>query len=277
MPQSKFCRRLHDVSVGFTPSIGFKAVQAPPPPALLLAVVLPSIEVDLATAAIQAGAEALLVRVSVQDDVAKEMNRLRDVLIAAGDRPCGIVPVGISEHEIENIRQLQTMGFDFVVVSSHDSPKILSLEGLGKVIVVDHTIDTELVRTINELDVDAVEVSLARPENFGKHFSIRDVMHYKLLRMLLRKPIVVRGERSIRPEDISILRDIGVECLVIDGTVTGGDSKAIKDATLTYHEAISKLGPRVRKKRGEMAPVLPQVKPGMGSSVAEPDDEPDDL
>ncbi len=278
MPQGKFIKRLEEISAGASPSIGFKASQVAMPPALLLTVVLPAIDAEHAAAAIEGGAEALIVRVSLQE-AAKEEASLKEVLAAAGGKPCGFVPVGPWVHGTERLQRLQSLGFDFVVISAHDTPDVMCLENVGKVMLVDHTFDNDLIRTINDLSVDAVEVFLGRPEDFGKHFSIRDLMQYKLYRMLLRKPIIVRGERSIKPEDVAGLCDVGVEGLVIDATVTGSDPQTIKEGIASYTEAIHKLGPAARKKRDKVAPIIPSVKPSIGGHSGEPEEpeEPDEI
>lgn len=276
MPKGKFIKRLEEIAAGGPPSIGFKAPQLPLPPALLLAVALPTMDAEHAKAAVEGGAEALIVRVSVQDNITKEEKKLKELLAAADDRPCGVVPVGGPLFEMERLRQLQSLGFDFVVVSAHDTPEVMRLENAGKMMVVDHTLDDDLIKTINGLDVDAVEVSLARPEDFGRDLCIRDIMHYKRLRMLLRKPIIVRGERSVRPQHVADLFDVGVEGLLIDATVTGSDLQSIREATTSYREAIAELGPPRRKDRTKSAPTIPPLKPSTGAVTEEPE-EPEEI
>ncbi len=171
---------------------------------------------------------------------------------------------------------MQTLGFDFAIISGHDDPNILQMEDFGKVLIVDPTFDNDLIRTINDLDVGAIEVSLARPEAVGRHFSIRDVMQYKLLRMLVHKPIIVRGERSIRPEDVSGLFDVGIEGLVIDAAITGSGTQSIRDATAAYRDAIAKLGPRKRNQGGKVPATIPFVRPQQPFTREDEPEEPDE-
>ncbi len=276
MPEGKFIKRLEEVSGGVAPAMGFKAATVAPPPAMLLAVALPAVDAQHAAAAIDGGAEAIIVRVGVQDEKTLETPKLQEILDAAQGKPCGIVPVGSGAHELERLKQMQSLGFDFAIMSGHDDPHILHLDDFGKVLIIDSTFDNDLIRTINDLDVGAVEVSLARPEAVGRHFSIGDLMHYKLLRMLVRKPMIVRGERSVRPEDVSGLFDVGIEGLIIDAGVTGSGTQSIRDATAAYRDAIAQLEPRKRGKSGKMTATIPFIKPPQPFTQEEEPEEPDE-
>jgi hypothetical protein len=281
MPEGKFVKRLHEVSVGVLPSIGFKPSTTPPPPSLLLTVSLPAIDAEHAQAALDGGAEALIVRLGLQELV-RETTKLQDIVAAAEGKPCGVLIVGSSDNELEGVKELKSLGFDFVVLSAHDNPSILRLEDFGKIMIVDHTFDNDLTRTINDLPIDAVEVSLARPEDVGRHFSIRDLMNYKLFKMLVRKPVVVRGERSIRPEDMEGLFDVGIEGVIVDATVTGSDPQSIRQAVSAYRDAIVKLEPRTRKKPSKGMALLPTTRPRAAVPEVEPEepeepDEPDEV
>lgn len=275
MAEAKFIKRLEEVASGNAQSIGFKASPVAPPPALLLIVALPTADADHVDAAVRGGAEAVIVRVSVQDDSAMEEKRLIEVLAACQNKPCGVVPVGVTAREIERVQLFASLGFDFVIISANDSPDILQVENIGKVIVVDHTFDKEMIKTVNDLDIDAVEFALSRPEGFGKHFSIRDLMYFKYLRNLIRRPIVVRGERSIQPADVWRLAEVGIEGLVIDALVTGSDPTSIKNAAAGYCEAITRLGPAKRRNHQRIVPTLPLVRSATNTPATEPED-PDD-
>lgn len=163
-----------------------------------------------------------------------------------------------------------------MIVSTQDSPGLMRLEDIGKVMVIDHTLDHDLVRTINELDVDAVAIAQPRPEGNGGHLSIRDVMRLKLLRMLVRKPMIVLGDGSVNPQDVEVLRDVGVEGIVIDLSATGEGERSIEETVRSYAEAIAKLGPAARKRQAKSSAIIPSIRRETSPSKEETD-EPDEF
>lgn len=278
MSGSKFIKRLRESSNGAVPGIGFKAVPAAPPPSLLLAVVVPDKEARQESAAIDGGAEAIIVRLSSQDGAEWQEARMREVLADSKGKPCGIISDGGERLRLDpgQLRQLQAVGVDFVIVSTQDSPGLMRLEDIGKVMVIDHTLDHDLVRTINELDVDAVAIAQPRPEGNGGHLSIRDVMRLKLLRMLVRKPMIVLGDGSVNPQDVEVLRDVGVEGIVIDLSATGEGERSIEETVRSYAEAIAKLGPAARKRQAKSSAIIPSIRRETSPSKEETD-EPDEF
>ncbi len=274
--KSKLVERLRAITVGPVERIGFGARASVPPPALLLVVVLPESNPELARAAIQGGADALEIRVSVQTDVAAEAQTLAEILKIAGDRPCGVLPVGPVRLEVKRLEALRAIGFDFAAITTHDSPAVLSLRGMARVLTVDNSLDLELLRGISELPIDCVEVFTASPEGFGKPFSLRDALRVKTLSMLVRKPILLRGEQSIQPDDVVSLYETGIEGLVIDSSITGSDKSTVESVTGAYHKAIQAIDVTGRRRHVGPMPIVPRIGGSAPASGAEPEEEPDE-
>lgn len=272
--QSKFIRRLNQVMAGAVPGIGFRAQKAETVPALLLVVTLPDLDPDLAEAAVKGGASALQVRMNLQDE-SGDATALQSLFKAAGDCPCGILLAGTSGASVKRIESWRSAGIDFVVLGADSDPACLGIHDVGRVLTIDHTFDSELTRTINELPFDAIEASLASPDEVGKPLSVRDLMRYRSLSMTIRKPILVRADHRVLPDTVAALRDARVEGLCIDATETGSDKDSILEATTKFARAIEALGAARGRSAPTLHPTIPMF-PGGRETTGVPEEEPED-
>ncbi|MBI4319558.1 MAG: hypothetical protein HY675_13805 [Chloroflexi bacterium] len=270
-PKSKLAEKLRQVSVGPVGKVGFLPKAAVAPPALLLVVALSEAAPELVKAAVQGGADALVVRISTQADVEGEEPILRGVIAAAGDCPCGVLPQGSNGLGAKQLEAMKTIGFDFVSVSAHDSPAVLFVSEIGKMLALDYADDWNVIRALNELPVDCIQASIVTPEGFSKPFGVREALYLKALSMVLNKPVVVRGERGIEPKDIASLFEIGVEGLIVDATVTGSDKQTIHSVTSAYRQAIQAIDVTKRRRRADVVPTIPQPSRGQEEEEWEPD------
>jgi hypothetical protein len=165
-------------------------------------------------------------------------------------------------------------GIDYVVLGSDSDPAYLGISGLGKVIALDYTVDRDLVRTVNDLPFDAVQASIAGPDDVGKPLAIREVMGYRYVSLTVRKPVVVQADYRIQPRDVGALREARVEGLAIDVTEMGSDAESIRKATAEFAQAVKALGRARGRTAAPIYPTVPLFQPGR-ETTGVPEEEPE--
>lgn len=263
---SKLVDKLHAVGkaapqpMGF----GFKATAAQKAKAMVLTVSLPRNDAALAKAAIENGADALTTHINVEEHTSgnrfgsldQERSALEAILKAAGDTPVGIA-AGFEHSPAKTIEAIKSMGFDFLAVYAEGTPAgVLTVEKIGRSLIVDGSYSDALLRTLNDMPFDMIEADMLSPEGDGQPLTVYDVLQYRKLSLLVRKPIIVPTQRVIDPADLSVLQEAGIEGVSIGFTVTGDTAKSLGDAVARFRKAIDGLKP-VRQKAEHEAVVLP--------------------
>jgi hypothetical protein len=252
---SKFVELLRQAARGGESSIGFGLARKATAQraAMLLAVALPRNEETLASAALEAGAAALVLPLHAPGD-------REAILKLAGERPCGI----IAEDRLTpaDLAALAGTGFDFVVLYAHHAPADLGTVKIGRVIAVDHTYGERLIATLNVLDVDAVLAAILPPAEQGQPLTFQALMRYRLLADLVRQPLIVPAQATLQPDDAATLWHAGAEALLLQGPVLGDSAESLCAATAAFRQAIAAL-PRTRRFRrtAEERVVLPAITP----------------
>ena len=252
---SKFVELLRQAARGGESSIGFGLARKATAQraAMLLAVALPRNEETLASAALEAGAAALVLPLHAPGD-------REAILKLAGERPCG----ALAEDRLTpaDLAALAETGFDFVVLYAHHAPADLGAVKIGRVIAVDHTYGERLIATLNVLDVDAVLAAILPPAEQGQPLTFQALMRYRLLADLVRQPLIVPAQATLQPDDAATLWHTGAEALLLQGPVLGESAESLCAATAAFRQAIAAL-PRTRRFRrtAEERVVLPAITP----------------
>ena len=279
---SKLIGKLQGISRGVAAPIGFGRYPAQPLPAMLLLASLPRNEAALAEAAVTTGADALVGYLHEgQGDarfggISEERSNLQAVLKVAGDRPVGVAIGGNGAITADELRDLAGMGVDFVAVAPHRAPAaLLRLEEVGHVARLDGDHPGGLLRGLNELNVDAVQLTLGRPDGSLAQLTIHDLASLRQLLDAVRRPILLPTAWAAQPADLAFLRDLGVEGLVLTRELLGDRPEDVRARVAEYRQAVDKLGPPVGRGRalGGRRVVLPRVT--VRPEAEEEDDEED--
>ena len=257
---SKLINKLNQVSQAMPQSIGFKAMQqiSPKPRMLIIA--------DLAQANVNEladyvdGADAGLLRISNLSEGAK---KLREICEVVSDIPWGSWLKDVGQGGIE---QLVEAGCDFVVFPpANTSLGIFQDTKLGKILQVEASLSEGLLRTVNELPVDAV---LTAGEQEGEHFlTWHHLMLFQRLADLLIKPLLVSVPPNITAYELQTLWETGVEGVMVKVGV-GQPEGRLKE----LRRVIDKLTFTSKRKRGKVEALLPYIS-GNSSIVAEEEEE----
>ena len=201
---SKFVDKLHKLSKTSVSSIGFHAItpRAKSSPMLLIAG-LAGTGVKSAKDIASANVDAVLV---LNGDFKKA--GLKRMIKVLGDIPLGVV---VNETDKDKIDELIDSGCDFVIFDMRTSVALLEREEIGKLLVIEPSIDKSLVRAAGTLDIDGVFINGGE----GSFITVEQVLIYKHFGEILDKPLVVTLPSVITSAELSNLWKAGVDGIVV--------------------------------------------------------------
>jgi len=205
------------------------------------------------------GADAGLLHLPKSSSVAKT---LKEISQAISDIPWGGWLKNIDKGEI---KQMAKTGCDFVVFPAANTPlALLQNDETGKILKVEKSLSDGLLRTVNELPVDAV---LIAAEQEGEYFlTWHHLMLFQRFADLLTKPLLVSVPSNIIANELQALWEAGVDGVVIE--VGAGQSA---DRLKRLRQVIDKLAFPSRHKRGKAEALLPYT--GKEASIVAEEEE----
>jgi len=251
---------LNQVSQAMPQAIGFRAVQpVSPKPKMLLIADLAQANVD-GLADCVAGADAGLLHISNLSEGAKTLQEMCQVV---SDIPWGGWLRDVGQGGME---QIVEAGCDFVVFPPADTPlAILQDTKLGKILQVEASLSEGLLRTVDELPVDAV-VTAGEPE--GEYFlTWHHLMLFQRFADLLTKPLLVSVPSDVTANELQTLWETGVGGVIVKVGV-GQPEGRLKE----LRQVIDKLTFTSQRKRGRAEALLPYIG-GKRDVVAEEEEE----
>jgi hypothetical protein len=234
---SRFIDKLNEASRTTLQPMGFKAVpSAASKPGMLLVASLA--EADVARPAeYVAGADAVLLPISMLTSKAKTIHKLSQLV---PDIPWGGWLGDIYQKEAE---QVVKSGGDFVVFPAADtSLAILQGEGVGRVLEVEASLSEGLLRAVNDLPVDAVLITSQHKKDY--FLTWHHLMLFRCFADLLAKPLLVSIPSNVVADELQALWAAGVDGVVVK---VGAEQPAGR-----LREVIDKLTlPSSRKRKAE--------------------------
>ena len=217
---SKFVERLQSFSKSSGGSIGFQraALEAKTPTMLLIAALSGEQTGEAETAAgIQADAALIVGQVPASDS-------LKQMVAAAGDVPLGILLKGANE---ERASEIAGSGCDFVVFDTKTAAAVLQKQEIGKLLMLEPSLDQGLIRAINNLEIDGVLISAGE----GDHpVSVEQLLIARRFVELLEKPVVLMLSSSVTQATLAGLAQAGVEGIVAPPVQSAGALTELKKA-----------------------------------------------
>lgn len=283
----KLADKLRQIARGPVAPIGFGRAAEVKIPALALIVSLARNDPELTKGAIAGGADAVLLHLNrdVREagvtfgDLGAERQAIQAVASVAGDTPWGVDLGNQSTLSEEDLKAITDLGADFVSADASNAPAALLLaENLGRIVALSRDLSPYLLRTVNELSVDAVVLS-ALDRSDGSALSVLDVMKYRQFADLIRQPVIASSQAGLKPDDIRVLREIGFQGLLLDAALAGADPTTIEQTTRAFHQAIEEAGGPLAR-RDVTGVIIPKVSPrGPVREIEipeEPEEEPDE-
>ncbi|WP_284141048.1 MULTISPECIES: hypothetical protein [unclassified Virgibacillus] len=211
---------------------------------------LPENRVDLAEAAINAGADALKFHINVSHRASgnefKGLDSYIDVFTEIRkiyNGPLGIViSDDINKVNQVDIAKLKEVGFSYFSLYAKDITSNLLLQNdLEKTVAVDDQFDPFRVKAIEQFDIKAVELSVVKKENYGKPLNFTDMVLYENYRKNTDLPLIIPSQKKLVPADMDILKQIGINAVMLGAVTVGTTVESIYQAVSEFNEYNSKL------------------------------------
>lgn len=197
---------------------------------------LPENRIDLAQAAIDAGADALKFHINVSHRASG--NEFKDVdfyiesfkeIRSKFTGPIGLV-IGDNILKVLEVdtQFLKSIGFNYYSLYAKDiSSKLLTQNDLEQTVALDDKFSVNNVRVIESFNIQAVELSIINKDDYGKPLSFEDLITYKNFRDNTKLPIIIPSQKKITPCDLLTLKDIGVNAVMLGAVTFGTTEKSI--------------------------------------------------
>jgi hypothetical protein len=222
-----------------------------------LVVSLPRNDVELARAAVQAGADALKLHMNVHHEAsgthfgsfADEQARVREI-ISAVNVPVGLMPGADPDKmpTFEELSDLASAGLNFVDLYTHHMPLWvldLPLRIVAALGSFDGFLEPPYYQTHfmwppenNSNRIAMCEASIFPKEEYGKPFTYQDFRRLRILQEYIDAPMMVPTQKRITPGDAVWLKRTGTAALMIGAIVTGDTADSIATATEAYKSAL---------------------------------------
>jgi hypothetical protein len=252
---SKFVDKLKSLSKSSASPIGFHPSTESKSSVLLLIAGLSGTKVKEAKVAADVDADAGLI---LNQRSSTEI--VRQMVEAAGDVPLGVFVKDISEEKID---ELVGLGCDFVVFDIKVAAAVLHKEGVGKILMIEPSLDQGFVRAINSLDVDGVLVSDEGEDSF---VAVEHLLVYRRFVELLEKPVMITLPSLVTSAELGNLWQAGVDGIVVPPAQSVGALAELK-------KMIEGLPRGARGRRGKVGVMLPHYGGGMATEEDEEQEE----
>jgi hypothetical protein len=249
---SKFVDKLQSLSKSSTTPIGFHpSVSELKSPAMLLIAGLSGTQVKEAKILDDVNADAgLILNESPSARVVKQM------VEAVGNVPLGVFAKGMSE---EKINELTSLGCDFVVFDIKTAAAVLHKKEVGKILMIEPSLDQGLIRAINSLEVDGVFISSRSGDSF---VAVEHLLVCRRFIELLEQPVITALPSLVTKAELTSLWQAG-----IDGVVAPPAQSV--EALVELKKMMGDLPRGARGRRAKTGVILPHY----GGNVAEEEEE----
>ncbi|MBE1554542.1 hypothetical protein [Sporosarcina limicola] len=197
---------------------------------------LPENRMDLAQAAIDAGADGLKFHINVSHRASG--NKFKDVEfyfeMFEEVRRKFTGPIGaVIGDEIEKVlgvktKQLKDLGFNYYSLYAKDiGSKLLLQNDLECTVAVNDKFCYERVRVIESFNIQAVELSIVKKEDYGRTLNFEDLISYKSYRDNTKLPLIVPSQKNLVPDDLLMLQEIGINAVMLGAVTIGSTVESI--------------------------------------------------
>ena len=205
---SKFVDKLKRVSQAVTQPMGFGRGQiASPTPKMLLVASLAEVDVSK-LADLVAGADAGLLNISEWGGDSKILQEYAD---AVSDIPWG---GWLKTSEWRGGEKLEALHCDFVVFPAAQTPiRIFDKPEVGKILEVRSSLGEGILRTINELPVDGVLITVDNEDS--SPITWQQLMLFQRFADLLAKPLLIPVPAKVTAGELRMLWESGVDGVIV--------------------------------------------------------------
>ncbi len=204
---------------------------------------LPENRLDLAEAAMNAGVDGLKFHINVSHRASgndfKGVSEYTDIFQQVREKfsgPIGIV-LGDETEKVnqEDTEKLKKLGFNYYsLYAKHIGSKILLQNNLEHTVAVDDKFQDNQIAAIKNFDVEAIELSVVKKDDYGKVLHFEDVLKYRSFRNKTDLPLIVPSQKKLVPEDITLLKKAGVNAVMLGVVTIGNTAESIYETVSIF-------------------------------------------
>jgi len=253
---SKFIDKLTQSYRNLSPAIGFRsAAQDEDNRPILLIASLTGVSDNIIKGVVSSGVDAAVI-----DGDKLNATNMKTLMKNVGDIPIGLL---LANTGTERIDEFINLGGDFIFFSPLVPVDTVNKEGIGKILIINPSMEPGIIRAINALDIPIDSVLIEGDE---PTVTIERLLVYQFFASLLDKPLLAMANTTITSNELSGLHKAGVNGLILP---KGFKSKAI----LELKEMIADL-PKLAKKKSSGSAIIPKI--SGERKIDEDEDEDDD-
>jgi len=240
---SKFIEKLQRIWRNEPQPMGFALSRsASEKPRIQLIAQINAADVETITASLSS-ADAVIVNIAKSDDVGA-----LEKLCQSKDGP----PAGgwIKVTNNGALKKLLNLECDFAVFSTSSQLTVTQKEKLGRILEIDASLSEGLLRTCNDLPVDAVLTA----DKVGESLNISRLMQIQHLLYFINKPILVAISNDLGTPDLQALWDAGVSGVIIEIEDEKSAEKLVE-----LRKTLEKLTPSTSRKKARTSAILPRL------------------
>ncbi len=211
---------------------------------------------DLARAAEEAGADAVILHLNESPaqgarfgGLEIEEDSIKECLDGAK------VPFGLAVGDARLLtsdewERCVALGFSFVNMFAHHMPTFVwKDERISKIASLGPGYILEQIRAIAEFKEFAAFVASFTPmQGFGSNLNVLDVTTLKLIMGLAKKPVLFPTQKLVRMEDIAMLRSLGLRGIIVTSISYGNSADTLKETLKDFKCTIASLPVSASKK-----------------------------
>jgi hypothetical protein len=205
-----------------------------------------------------ASADAVIVQVAKSS----EFKSLEKICQAKDGLPAG---GWVKAAESDTLKKLMDTACDFVIFSANAPLTIIPKEKVGRILQLDASLSEGLLRTANDLPVDAV---LIADETAESPLTLDRLMFIQRLAYLISKPIMVKIPMNLSEDELQAIWNTGVSGIVVEL-----NEKQPGEKIAELRGIIEKLQPPAANKKSKMSPILPRMQPESPTAKDDEDGE----
>lgn len=214
-----------------------------------LMVSLPKNDSEMAVLAEANGAMAIKIHLNVRHPASKthfgsfleERAAIKKILKSV-KIPVGVVPGGDIFASQKELAELMEMGVDFYDAFGRHFPAILlKMPGVGKMVALGEEYTLSYVEQMHHIGTQVIEATIFNPKVYGDILSAIDIASYRQITTHTPLPVLVPTQKKIKPEELSLLKNVGCKGVVVGAIVTGNSKKGFAQAVNQFSFECSKL------------------------------------